>query len=73
MQRPDEEILRAIVSLENDPRGVRIFEWFRASLDIAEKALYENTVFNAGRVAELADLVRQFVEARQNLEQLIKK
>lgn len=73
MQRPDEEILRAIVSLENDPRGVKIFEWFRASLDIAEKALHENTVFNAGRVAELADLVRQCVEARQNLNQLLKK
>lgn len=73
MQRPDEETLRAIIRFENDPMGAKVFEWFQNSLNIAEKSLYENTVFNAGRVAELADLVRNFVEAKKNLDQLLKK
>ena len=72
MKRPNEEILRAIISFENDPRGLLIFGWFQESLEEAHKALYENTVFNAGRVGELSDLVRNFVEARKNLENLLK-
>jgi hypothetical protein len=70
MIQPDEEILSAILNLRGDPRWEKVLTWFDASLSYAEKALVENTVFNAGRVAELADLEEKIDTAREVLDQI---
>jgi len=69
---PDEDTLRVIVSLQGDPRGMKFLEWIQASRKEAERALYENTAFNAGRVAELADIERNVEEAKGKLDELRK-
>lgn len=73
MIKPDEEILRALASLGSTPRDEIILKWFRASHDAVMKSIGDNTVFNAGRAAELYDILKHIQTARANLDQLIKK
>jgi len=73
MIRPDEETLRALVSLGGDPRWEKVRGWFKKSLVSAEKALGDNTVFNAGRVAEVADLSEKIDTAKEVLDQIMVK
>jgi len=70
MQRPDEETLSAIANLGGDPRWEKVLLWIQASLNYAESVLGENTVFNAGRVAELSDQKKKIETARETLEQI---
>jgi hypothetical protein len=72
MIRPDEETLRALVGLGGDPRWEKVKAWFKKSLVSAEKALGDNTIFNAGRVAEVADLNEKIETAKEVLDQVIK-
>ena len=73
MQRPDEEILNAIVSLEGDTRWERVHQWFLGSLVHGMKELGSNTVFNSGRVAELWDLNHKITTAKKELDVIRKK
>jgi len=68
MQRPDEQTLNAIVSLEGDNRWEKIHQWIKDSLNQATKELATNSVFNGGRVAELFDLISKINTARKDLE-----
>ena len=70
MIRPDEETLSALLNLRGDPRWEKVREWFKASLSYAQKALADNTVFNGGRVAELADLEEKIETAKEVLDQI---
>jgi len=72
MQRPDEEVLNAIVSLEGDVRWEKVHHWFLVSLAQAVKELGTKTEFNAGRVAELWDLGDKIRTAKKEL-QVIRK
>ncbi len=67
MQRPDEETLNAIVSLEGDNRWEKVHQWIKDSHNQAVKDLIGNTIFNAGRVAELFDLIGKIDTARKEL------
>jgi hypothetical protein len=69
MQTPDEDVLRSFVNLENNPNWERIFAWIKRSRDIANRALYENTVFRAGGAAELQDFIDKVESANDKLEQ----
>lgn len=72
MIRPDEETLRALASLGSTPRDEVILKWFRDSHDAAMKSIGDNTVFAAGRAAELYDILKNIQTARANLNQLKK-
>lgn len=68
MQRPDEEVLNAIVSLEGDIRWERIHQWLLNSLTQGVRELGVNTIFNSGRVAELWDLNDKIATAKKELK-----
>ncbi len=70
MQRPDEEILNAMVSLTGDNRWEKIHQWIKDSHHQAVKDLVSNTIFNAGRVAELFDFISKISTARRDLEEI---
>jgi hypothetical protein len=69
MLNTNEEILNAIVSLQGNPNWETIFSWIKGSRDSAVRALYENTVFNGGRVSEIQDMIDKINSARGKLEQ----
>lgn len=73
MQRPDEEVLNAIVSLEGDVRWERIHQWLLNSLTQGVRELGVNTIFNSGRVAELWDLNDKIGTAKKELNIIMKK
>ena len=73
MQRPDEEVLNAIVSLQGDPRWEKVYKWFVESEHQAMKELHVNTIFNGGRSAELFDLLVKIDTAKKELDIIRKK
>ncbi len=70
MKTPDEDVLRSLVNLEGNPNWERIFAWVKSSRDIANRSLYENTVFRAGGAAELQDFIDKAESAKTKLEQV---
>ncbi len=70
MKLPEEEILRAIVNLQGSPNWEKVVVWLRESRDQANMTLYENTVFNAGRAAELQDLIQNIDTAREKHDEI---
>jgi hypothetical protein len=76
MIRPDEKVLRAILSLEGNPNWEIIRHWFRESLGevFLDQGVYVPELtkypFNAGRNKELKELVNHIDKARESLEKI---
>ena len=73
MQRPNEEILSAIVSLDGDVRWDKVRLWIKESHYSAIKDLPMNPNFHGGRVAELFDMMNKIETAKKELDALRKK
>lgn len=70
MQRPDQDTLKAMVLLEGDKRMEKILKWFDNSYrQIMKKELGERVEFNAGRAAELFDILDTLENAREILKE----
>ncbi len=79
MVKPDERTLSAIESLRGHRDWETIVKWLRESLNavFAEQGIfYADTaryLFNAGRNAELTDLIRKIENARETAQAMRKK
>jgi len=70
MIHPDEETLRAIISIEGNPNWDAITKWIDDSLWQIHRELGSNSVFNAGRIAELLDIQNKIASARGTLRNI---
>ena len=70
MIHPDEETLRAIVGIEGNPNWETIMRWINDSVWQIHRELGSNSIFNAGRIAELMDLQNKIASARVTLRNI---
>lgn len=70
MIHPDEETLRAIVGIEGNPNWDKIMAWINDSGWQIHRELGTNSIFNAGRIAELLDLQNKIASARVTLRNI---
>ncbi len=66
----DENVLRAIVSLEGDVRWEKVKKWFEESKsDAIDRARFPGDFgYNAGMLCEIYDLCEQIEKARETLK-----
>ena len=70
MIHPDEETLRAIVTIEGNPNWEMILSWINNSVWQIHRELGTNSIFNAGRIAELLDIQNKIASARVTLKNI---